>query len=157
MGEMITDRSRVHADVNPVVQACSELRVGRIKPKQVAGKLKELHERATMYQEVEELRTKLLSKSSKSSSPRLFSALLEGTHWTRLSRTVRYEDSCSHGLEAYLSVTDHQVSVVVHSIATGLPLYLDFRSHITGVDDGADADEEDYTCLYISRTLFLFM
>jgi hypothetical protein len=140
-----------------VVQACSELRVGRIEPDQVAGTLKELHERATMYQVVEELRTKLLSECSESSSPRLFSALLEGTHWTHLSHTVDYVDGCAHAMEKYLSVTDHWVSVVVHSIATGLPLYIDFRSHITGTDDGADADDDDYTCLYISRTLLFFL
>jgi hypothetical protein len=140
-----------------VLQECSELRVGLTKPEHVADTLKELLEEATMYQQVEELRTKLLSESAERSSPRLFSALLEGTYWKHLCHTIDYTDSCSHAMERYLSVTTQLVSVVVHSLATGLPLYIEFTSKITGTDEGADPDEEDHNCLYVSRTLPLLL
>ena len=87
--------------------------------------------------------------------PRLFGALMEATYWTHFRAATFWWDVSGQGQTKFQPIRKRQMSVVVHSLTTGLPLYISFCSKKTEVDDVGDEEDErrrDYMILYVART-----
>jgi hypothetical protein len=86
----------------------------------------------------------------------VFSALMEGTYWTHCRAASFWWDCSGQGQTKFQPMRKRRMSVVVHSLATGLPLYICFCSKQTETDDGKGWGEEevgDYMTLYVARTV----